>query len=131
MTKDLAGKLFLMTGATEGIGKAAALDFAKRGAALYNQRCAMCHGVALMGSDEAPALTGVAFLANWNNLTVGDLAERIRVSMPPSNPGQLNRQQIVDVVTHLLSINGFPAGKAELGGELERLKQIRIESTKP
>lgn len=34
MAKDLQDKVFLMTGATEGIGKAAALDFAKRGATL-------------------------------------------------------------------------------------------------
>ena len=103
---------------------------ARRGAAIYGRECASCHGADLNGADEIPALSGPAFLANWDGLTVGDLSERVRRSMPPSKPGQLNRQQITDILCHVLSANGFPADKTELEPKTELLKQIRIESTK-
>jgi mono/diheme cytochrome c family protein len=103
---------------------------AKRGAALYGRECASCHGSDLTGADEVPALSGPAFLANWDGLTVGDLSERVRRSMPPNKPGQLNRQQITDILSHVLSVNGFPAAKTELEPKTELLKQIRIEASK-
>jgi S-disulfanyl-L-cysteine oxidoreductase SoxD len=104
---------------------------AKRGAALYGRDCASCHGSDLSGADEVPALSGPTFLANWNGLTVGDLSERVRVTMPPNKQGRLSRQQIVDILGHVLSANSFPAGKTELEPKTEVLKQIRIEATKP
>ena len=104
----------------------------KRGTEFYRQECASCHGIELTGNgEEAPALTGGAFLANWNGLTVGDLFERVRVSMPPNKKGKVSRDKIVDILTHVLSVNGFPAGKTELERETERLKQIQIDPTKP
>src|SRR2546428_10482837 len=96
---------------------------ARRGAALYAERCASCHGADLTGADEIPALSGPAFLANWDGLTVGDLSERVRRTMPPNKPGQLNRQQIADILCHVLSANAFPAGKTELDPKTELLKQ--------
>src|SRR5262245_30223530 len=62
---------------------------AKRGEALYAQSCAACHGNALEGGEMAPPLAGGAFNANWNGLTMGDLSERVRISMPQNNPGSL------------------------------------------
>src|SRR5262245_20645409 len=106
-------------------------DQAKRGEALYGRECASCHGNELTGADEAPALSGPAFLANWDGLTVGDLSERVRVSMPPNKPGRLSRQQIADILCHVLRVNDFPAGKTELDPKIETLKQIRIEATNP
>src|SRR5262247_489843 len=103
---------------------------AKRGESLCAQECAPCHGTELAGNDETPALAGPAFLANWDGLTVGDLSERVRRTMPPSKPGQLNRQQITDILCHVLSVNGFPAAKTELEPKTELLKQIRIEASK-
>jgi mono/diheme cytochrome c family protein len=104
---------------------------AKRGENLYAQYCSSCHGPDLSGNDEAAPLAGAAFLANWDGLTVADLTERVRVSMPPNNLGKLNRQQIVDILSYVLSFNNYPAGKTELDPKAEILKQIRIEATKP
>jgi cytochrome c len=103
----------------------------KRGENLYAQNCSSCHGPDLTGNDEAAPLVGPAFLANWDGLSVGDLSERVRISMPPNRQGRLSRQQIVDILGYVLSVNSFPAGNAELDPRLELLKQIRIEATKP
>jgi mono/diheme cytochrome c family protein len=103
---------------------------AKRGQEVYAAECASCHGSDLTGGESAPALAGPGFLSNWTTLTVGDLFERTRVSMPENNPGKLNRTQIADVTAFLLSANRFPEGKAELDKQTEVLKQIRIDAEK-
>jgi S-disulfanyl-L-cysteine oxidoreductase SoxD len=106
-------------------------DQANRGRASYGRECAGCHGESLTGADEVPALAGGAFLSNWDGLTVGDLFERIRISMPADRPGKLNREQIADILSYLLAFNRFPFGKTELERQTEILKEIRIESAKP
>jgi mono/diheme cytochrome c family protein len=103
----------------------------KRGEGLYAQLCSSCHGPDLAGNDEAAPLSGPAFQASWEGLSVGELSNRVRVSMPPNNPGTVSRQQIVDILSYVLSVNGFPSGKTELDPKPEVLKQIRIEATKP
>ena len=106
-------------------------DQAKRGEAVYRKECAACHGDALTGGESAPPLTGGAFQANWNGLTLGDLFDRMRKTMPQSKPGSLTRQQNADVLAFMLSINKFPAGKTELYRQSEMLKEIRFETKKP
>src|SRR2546426_10344397 len=68
---------------------------AKRGEPLYRKECASCHGDVLTGGESAPPLTGGAFLSNWNGLTLGDLFDRIRKTMPLSAPGRLDRKSVV------------------------------------
>ena len=104
---------------------------AKRGEAVYRKECATCHGDILTGGESAPPLTGGAFEANWNGLTLGDLFDRIRKTMPQTKPGSLTRQQNADVLAFMLSINKFPAGKTELYRQSEMLKEIRFETKKP
>jgi S-disulfanyl-L-cysteine oxidoreductase SoxD len=106
-------------------------DQAKRGEPVYHKECAACHGDQLTGGESAPPLTGGAFLSNWNGLTLGDLFDRIRKTMPQSNPGRLTRQQDADVLAFMLSRNKFPSGKTELYRQSEMLKEIRFESDKP
>jgi cytochrome c len=103
---------------------------AKRGAALYIQYCSSCHGENLAGDDEVPPLVGDNFLSNWNGLTVGDLFDRIRVTMPFNKPQSLNREMNAGILAHILSVNKFPAGETELPGQTEVLKQLRIEPAK-
>jgi len=104
---------------------------AKRGEPIYRKECAACHGEMLTGGESSPPLSGGVFLANWNGLTVGDLFDRIRKTMPQTNPGRLTRQQDADILAFMLSVNKFPAGKTELYRQSEMLKEIRFESMKP
>lgn len=104
---------------------------ARRGEAVYRLSCASCHAVTLEGIETAGPLTGARFTANWNGVTVGDLLERVKISMPNDRPGTLSRQQVADVLAYVFSVNRFPAGKAELARQTELLKLIKFEATRP
>jgi len=101
---------------------------ADRGKATYAEQCASCHGAGLSGGQETPALTGGPFLAKWQNRSVNELFETIRVSMPVDRPGSLSRQNYSDILAYMLAANKFPAGSAELGTQSEALKQISFQT---
>jgi cytochrome c5 len=102
----------------------------KRGEAIYSRECSTCHGETLKGGEGSPPLTGPDFRAIWDGKTVADLFDKTRLTMPsaPETPGKLSRQQYVDIVAHILSVNRFPAGATELPPDTEKLKQIRISA---
>ena len=104
---------------------------AKRGEPMYGQYCASCHGADLAGGEMAPGLTGGEFTSNWNDLSLGDLFERIRVSMPQNAPGSLSRQQDADILSFILSKMNMPTGSAELPTQTEMLKEIKFLAAKP
>jgi cytochrome c len=104
---------------------------ATRGAGVYAEKCAMCHGDSLGGVEAAPPLTGPAFYANWEGESLNALFERIRMSMPLDNPGSLSRAQNADIVAHLLKIGGYPAGSAPLEGQAGVLTGIKVLTYKP
>jgi mono/diheme cytochrome c family protein len=107
------------------------LSQAATGEAAYAKTCARCHGASLNGADESPPLTGSAFLGNWNGLPLSDLHTRIRTTMPTDSVGIYGQQLVTDVIAFLLKANGFPAGQADLPKDIEPLKAITIQSTRP
>ena len=104
---------------------------AERGAAAYGQACSKCHGAQLAGLGEAKPLTGPEFLGIWNGLSLGDLYDRARKTMPLDRPASLSRETYADIVAYVLKFNGFPAGGAELDKRSEVLAGISFEAFKP
>lgn len=104
---------------------------ADRGAPLYVAECGECHGPSLEGGETAPALAGADFRWAWNGLSVGDLFERLRVSMPEGRPRAMTRAQKVDVLAYMLRENAFPVGDTELPSRGSRLDAIAFEALAP
>ena len=100
---------------------------AKRGLEKYTQVCANCHQADLSGSDQAPGLAGGEFLDRWDGQSVGDLADRIRTSMPQDDIGSLNVQMSADLTAYLLQANKLPAGQDELKADRSAMKAIAIK----
>ena len=88
---------------------------ATRGEKLWGEKCAKCHGPDLSGGD-APSLVGSEFSGNWDDLTLGDLADRLRISMPQDNPQSLSREETAELVATILKGNRMPAGQADSAG---------------
>ena len=103
---------------------------AGRGQTGYNSKCARCHGEALLGGENSPALVDQDFLEKWNGKPVGALVELIRTTMPSDGPGRLSRRQSTDIAAYLLSANNFPAGDGELAAEPDAQNDILFQAKK-
>ena len=98
---------------------------AGRGEKLFQDKCASCHSPDASGGD-APALKGNDFAVNWNDLSLADLYDRIRVSMPMDAPGTLSNQQVADVLAFVLKSGAYPAGETDLPTDVARLKSLKF-----
>lgn len=103
---------------------------AARGEAAYRQYCASCHGKDLDGGDLAPSLVGADFLSDWELMSVGDIADEMQISMPPSRPGQLGEDTNTLILAYILKLNRFPAGKQELPAGADPLRGIVVSARK-
>ena len=101
---------------------------AERGAALYANTCARCHGASMEGLDVAPPLTGGLFLGNWSGQPVAALAARIRTTMPLDQPGTLGLTASAELTAALLAANGYPAGAADMPTSATALQALAIDA---
>lgn len=104
---------------------------ALRGEPLYATGCGECHGQGLQGDDMSPPLVGSDFLWDWNGLSVGDLFERLRISMPEGDPKSMTNQEKADVFAFMLLKNQFPVGEQELPDSTKALREIALEAVQP
>lgn len=103
------------------------IEQSERGRFAYAEHCATCHGDDLRGlpqpvwfpgqSPLTPALIGDSFARNWDGLTLRDLVERTRVSMPQQNPGSLSRATVTAIVAFMLQRASYPSGESELSSQ--------------
>ena len=104
---------------------------AERGAAIYGKECAPCHGASLSGVEQAPALAGDQFNSTWEGQSLADLFDRMRTTMPQTNPGSLSRAQNADILAFILRSGGFPAGERPLDGTAGALTNVTFVTYKP
>jgi mono/diheme cytochrome c family protein len=107
------------------------VEQATRGEQLYNKKCSSCHAMDLTGGLHAPALVGSAFTPNWNNMSLFDLFEKMRTSMPEDDPGSLSRKQTADILAFMLQKGQYPAGTSELPTETDILQTYKFFALRP
>ena len=96
---------------------------AARGASVYAQSCASCHGPSLQG-EAGPPLIGQTVKTAYGTGTAAQLYDFISRQMPQDAPGSLSQRQYLDVTAYILSRNGIPAGNRALG--IGSLSQVRL-----
>ena len=89
---------------------------ATRGKDSYTAVCSRCHGDALEGVS-APSLTDKRFIERWREGTLESIYNFIRQNMPPGrqgNSGPITDSNYLDILTYILSANGYRASANEL-----------------
>lgn len=84
---------------------------AARGAKSFATQCATCHRDP---GGNAPVLAGERFTKTFSDATLQTVFTAIKTTMPRNAPGSLSDAEYVDIVAHLLKINGYADGMSEL-----------------
>jgi mono/diheme cytochrome c family protein len=88
---------------------------ARRGEGQFQKDCLTCHGFDLQGlPGRGPALSGPAFMTNWETESVATLFAKLKTTMPRNNPGSLTEDGYLDLLAFMLKANNYPEGAADV-----------------
>lgn len=96
---------------------------ADSGEAVFVRTCKECH--------EKVDVNGADFRAKWAGRPVYRLFERIRSSMPDSDPGSLPIEEYTYVVAYVLKLNGIPATSVRLVPDSAALGSAKLVLASP
>lgn len=85
-----------------------------RGARIYNELCANCHGRSLNDGQFGPPLKGAAFASDWAGRSLGALGSYMQQRMPPGAAGRMTLEEDAATLAFLLNANGVQAGSRDL-----------------
>lgn len=91
---------------------------ADSGEVVFKRSCVECH--------EKVDVNGADFRAKWTGRPVYRLFERIRSSMPDSDPGSLPLEDYTYVVAYVLKLNGIPATSTRLVPDSAALEGAKL-----
>jgi len=100
-------------------------DQALRGQEAFDLHCMRCHQSDIDARNPDARFRGHMFMERWREYDLESLYDFIRLTMPRRDPGSLTDATYVDIVAHVLMVNAFPPGPAEL--ETDVLRSIQIE----
>lgn len=103
---------------------------AAHGKDLYSQNCSACHLEDMSGSGEAPPLAGEGFTDSWVGHSVNEFDQTVLNTMPLDNPGSLDPNDALAIVTYIFQKNNYPAGADPLKNDPATLKSITISDKK-
>jgi mono/diheme cytochrome c family protein len=96
------------------------------GAEAFERHCAMCHGAALEGA-VGPTLAPLDRF-QFSDAPLSRLFDLMRTEMPFSDPGSLDADTYLSILTFVLSENGYPSGDEPLSGADEAIARYVLDT---
>lgn len=95
------------------------------GAEAFEMHCAMCHGATLEG-DVGPTLAPLDRF-QFSDAPLSRLFDLMRTEMPFSDPGSLDDDTYLSILTFVLSENGYPSGDEPLSAADEAIARFQLD----